>query len=206
MVERSESIAPRTRLGVGAAIVVVLVAIAGTVVIGIARGSSPPDEVVSTAESSFAVSSAPLDASVYVHVSGAVADPGLYQLPAGARVMDAVAAAGGFAEDADSDSINLARSVSDGEQLHVATPGEQPAAGSGPGGGGSGAAGGSALVNVNTADVAILDTLPGVGPAIAQRIVDWRTANGRFNSVDDLLAVPGIGDSILAGLRELVSV
>ncbi|MBB2974528.1 competence protein ComEA [Microbacterium endophyticum] len=204
MAKRSESITPRKRVGVGAAIIVVLVAIAGTVLVGIARGSAPPDEVVSPAGASVDTSNAPFAASVYVHVSGAVAAPGLYQLSSDARVMDAIAAAGGFSDDADSASINLARPVSDGEQLHVAIPGEQPASGSGSAG--SGAVDGSALVNVNTADVAILDTLPGVGPAIAQRIVDWRTENGRFNSVDDLLAVPGIGDSILAGLRDLVSV
>ncbi|MBZ4486238.1 ComEA family DNA-binding protein [Microbacterium sp. cx-55] len=152
-------------------------------------------------------SSAPGDASVasghiFVHVSGAVTEPGLYQLVAGARAFDAVAAAGGFAEGADRAAVNLARTVDDGEQLHVPLVGEAPDPAS-PGAAGPLAGG---KIDLNTADLAGLDTLPRVGPAIAQRIIDWRTANGRFTSVDDLLGIPGIGDKMLAGIRDLVTV
>ena len=104
--------------------------------------------------------------------------------------------------------MNLARTVADGEQILVPAIG---AAGAAPGAaaGGSGAAGGGAaggLVDLNTADVAALDQLPRIGPALAQRIIDWRTANGRFTSVDDLLGVSGIGEKMLAGIRDLVRV
>jgi competence protein ComEA len=199
-------VASRRRLGLGAAVVVVIVALAVTVAIGILRGASAPVEQVTIGEQA---TDAATPASLYVHVSGAVAEPGLYVLGDGARVVDAVAAAGGFAPDADAAAVNLARPVSDGEQLHVPAMGAAPAAGEGGGpASGAGASGGAdgGRVDLNTADVAALDTLPRIGPAIAQRIVDWREANGRFTAVEDLLAVPGIGDKMLEALRELVTV
>ena len=107
---------------------------------------------------------------------------------------------GGFAPGADEAAVNLARPLSDGEQLHV------PAVGAAPAAGGAGAAPGDGRVNLNTADAAQLDTLPRIGPAMAQRIIEWRDANGRFTSVEDLLAVPGIGDKMLETLRDLVTV
>jgi competence protein ComEA len=137
-------------------------------------------------------------AVIYVHVSGAVAAPGLYVLETTARVVDAVAAAGGLAPDADEGAVNLARPLSDGEQLHVPVRGAALESASAPTGDGR--------VNLNTADVGALDTLPRIGEAMAQRIVDWREANGRFTSVEDLLAVPGIGDRMLEALRDLVTV
>jgi len=190
----------RRRLGVGAAIVLVLVAAAVSVMIGMVRAAGAPDaagEVVS--EQIDTTASAELPA-LYVHVSGAVRSPGLYRLDDGARVVDAIAAAGGLASDADEEAVNLARRVTDGEQLRVPVVGEEPPAS---------AAGGVASdgrVNLNTADVAALDTLPRVGPAIAERIIQWREANGAFTSVDDLLSVPGIGEKMLASLRDLVTV
>lgn len=144
-------------------------------------------------------------AAIFVHLLGAVTRPGLYQLREGARGIDAVAAAGGFAPAADQSQLNLARPLSDGEQIYVPVIGETPpASGGGAGGGGAGTAGGK--LNLNTADVAALDTLPGVGPATANAIIDWRDANGRFTAVEDLLSVPGIGDKTLAELRDLVTV
>lgn len=186
----------RRRLGVGAAIVLVLAVAAAAVGIGVVRslGDAPPhgDVVAVSTE-------APRAAAVYVHVFGAVAVPGLYRLDEGARVIDVVAAAGGLLPEADPGAVNLARQLSDGEQIYVPALGEQSAAGP-PGTAEDG------RVNLNTADVAALDTLPRVGPAIAQRIIDWRDEHGRFTSVDDLLAVPGIGAKMLSALRELVTV
>lgn len=193
----------------GAAVALVIGALAITVGIGILRGSVAPTETVVIDEPA-PTATGDTSARLYVHVSGAVTEEGLYLLPAGARVVDAIAAAGGFAEDATQAGINLARPLSDGEQLHVPTVKEVEQAAKtaedagGEGGESSADAGG--LVNLNTADAAALDTLPRVGPAIAQRILDWRDANGRFTSVEDLLAVPGIGDKMLESLRGLVTV
>ncbi len=193
---RAAEASPRARLGLGAAIVVVLLALTVTVAIGIIRGAAAPVESVSIDEG--VEQDAETAASVFVHVSGSVAAPGLYVLYDGARVVDAVAAAGGFAAGADETAVNLARPVSDGEQLHVPVVGA--AAGPAPPDGGDG------RVNLNTADAAALDTLPRIGPAMAARIIEWRDANGRFTSVEDLLSVPGIGDKMLETLRDLVSV
>ena len=153
--------------------------------------------------------------AVLVHVVGAVRRPGVVTLPAGARVLDAVTAAGGATRRAELAAVNLARPVVDGEQLWVPARGETVApggaasggvAGGGSGTGGSGAGAPAAKVNLNTADAAALDTLPGVGPVLAGRILQWRTANGRFTSVDELAEVQGIGDRLLEGLRDLVTV
>jgi competence protein ComEA len=155
-------------------------------------------------------------AEVVVHVAGAVAKPGLHRLPIGARVDDAVTAAGGASAGADLGRVNLARMVVDGEQLYVPRTGEEiPVAavtggGAGAGvGGGSGPGGGAAgvgVVDLNTADQATLETLPGVGPAIAGRILAWRQEHGRFASVEDLLDVSGIGDAKFADLQDRVRV
>ncbi|MEV0952899.1 helix-hairpin-helix domain-containing protein [Promicromonospora sp. NPDC050249] len=151
------------------------------------------------------------EGGLLVHVVGEVADPGLVTVPDGARVADALEAAGGTTRKADLTAVNLARTVVDGEQLYVPQPGEQvpgaPEPGAGgpaPGTGGPGASGGStdATVDINTADAAALETLPGIGPSIAQAIVEWRAANGQFASVDELEDVPGIGPATLAEIRD----
>lgn len=136
--------------------------------------------------------------AIYVHILGAVARPGLYELRDGDRAVDAVAAAGGFLETADQAQLNLARFVVDGEQIVVPVVGETPPAAPGTTADG--------LVNINTADSATLETLPRVGPALAERIIDWREANGSFATVDDLRNVSGIGDKTFEGLRDLVTV
>jgi competence protein ComEA len=126
-------------------------------------------------------------------------------------VEQAVTAAGGPRRDADLSQVNLARPLVDGEQVVVPRPGQPAApaavaAGSavGPGAGPAAPAPGSSPVDVNTATLAELDTLPGVGPVLAQRILDWRAQNGRFTSVDELGEISGIGDAVLARLRPLV--
>lgn len=141
--------------------------------------------------------------AVVVHVVGQVRTPGLVTLSSGARVADAVAAAGGALSSADLGAVNLARLVADGEQVRVPSPGETlPAALSG--GSAGGAVGG--VVDLNTAGTDELESLPGIGPVLAERIVDWRTGHGRFASVDDLGEVSGIGEKLLAGLRGKVRV
>jgi competence protein ComEA len=159
-----------------------------------------------------------------VDVVGHVAHPGVVAVPDGSRVVDVLAAAGGALPGADVQRLNLARQVADGEQVFVPKPGETPpiliggvsgpATGSGAsvggaGGGGGGSGGGTASntpVDLNTATLAALDTLPGVGPVLAQRILDWRAQHGRFTSVDELGEVSGIGDKLLEQIRPKVTV
>jgi competence protein ComEA len=131
------------------------------------------------------------------------------RLPPGARVLDAVKAAGGARSSADLAHLNLARPVADGEQIVVPRPGETVPVGGvsgsiGKGSPGAGSAGG--LVDLNTADASALDSLPGVGPVLSQRIIDWRTEHGRFSSVDELGEVSGIGDKLMAQIGPKVRV
>lgn len=180
------------------------------------------------------------EATVRVHVAGAVNNPGVYTLPAQGRAVDAIAAASGAAADADLDRVNLAGALSDGVQIYVPHRGEtaapaqiQPNGGTANAGQGNAANGasqngasqggtqpqpartltpagsaqkGSTPVNINTATAEELQTLPRIGPAMAQRIIAWREAHGGFHSVDELDAVPGIGPSMLENLRPLVTV
>lgn len=175
------------------------------------------------------------EATVRVHVAGAVNNPGVYTLPAQGRAVDAIAAASGAAADADLDRVNLAGALSDGVQIYVPHRGEtaapaqiQPNGGTANAGQGNAANGasqggtqpqpartltpagsaqkGSTPVNINTATAEELQALPRIGPAMAQRIIAWREAHGGFRSVDELDAVPGIGPSMLENLRPLVTV
>ncbi len=140
-------------------------------------------------------------ARMFVDVVGAVRRPGLYRLPHGTRIADALARAGGATAKADLDQVNLAAPLADGEQVvvprHVA--GGAPVA---PGSGSGSAA--TAPVQLSTATAEQLDSLPGVGPVTAQKIIDFRTRHGAFHSVDELDAIPGIGPARLAQLRGLV--
>lgn len=173
---------------------------AGAVDVGV-----PPSSVASPASSS-SVSPSP-SGDVVVHVVGRVRRPGVRSLPAGSRVADAVDAAGGATGGADLSAVNLARVLVDGEQVRVPAEGEAPVAPpASPGGGASGGSSGApaAPVSLSTADAGTLDGLPGIGRVLAQRIVDWRTAHGRFSSVDELAEVSGIGEKLLEQLRPLV--
>ncbi len=166
----------------------------------------------SRAASASAVGTAGAQATLVVHVAGAVRRPGVYRLGPGSRVCDAVDAAGGLLPDAVPESVNLARPLEDGEQVvissedDVAAGAGSQAAGASNGGGGAASGSSSGLVNLNTADVTLLDTLPGVGPSTAQRIVADRDANGPFATVEDLGRVSGIGPKKLEQLKDLVSV
>ena len=144
-------------------------------------------------------------AEIVVDVSGKVRDPGIHRLPAGSRVVDALTAAGGVRPGTNTDGLNRARFLVDGEQVVVGGPpgAGVPAAGGGSGGGTVGA-GPPAPVSLNTATVDQLDTLPGVGPVLAQHIVAYRTQHGGFRSVDELREVNGIGERRFSDLRNLV--
>lgn len=147
--------------------------------------------------------------TIVVHVGGAVAEPGVRELEEGARVQDAVDAAGGFAEGAARDELNLARVLVDGEQIVVPSLEEADAAAGAASDGGGGATGASSAggkVNLNRATAAELDALPGVGPSTAEKIVADREANGPFRTVEDLKRVSGIGDKKFADLADLVCV
>ncbi|WP_368496688.1 helix-hairpin-helix domain-containing protein [Herbiconiux sp. A18JL235] len=229
----------RVRVGVGAAVVLVVAALvvsvlitalapmgATTVVAGSAGADSgagptePPAGLgVSAVSAETPDGGNPTPAPIMVHLLGAVAAPGVYELASGARVVDVVVLAGGFTDQAERSSVNLARPLVDGEQLRVLAVGEAPpevAPGSvGGASGGSGASGGvgasagagaGGVIDLNRATAADLDTLPRIGPAMAARIVAWRDENGPFSSIDDLLQVTGIGEKTLEGLRDLVRV
>jgi competence protein ComEA len=190
------------------AVVVAALVIGGRFVIGSDAGEArTPDGSSSTlrAHELDVVSgeSAPGPAQLVVHVAGAVRRPGLYRLPEGSRVDDAIAAAGGARRQARLDLLNLAALIVDGQQVLV--PGRRHAGGPGAGPSTSGpAAAVPAPVNLNTASLEELDSLPGVGPVTAQKILDYRAEHGPFASVDELDAIPGIGPARLEQLRELV--
>jgi len=140
---------------------------------------------------------------VVVDVAGKVRHPGVVRLPLGSRVVDAIAAAGGVSGHVDLTGLNLARVLTDGEQVVVGAEGAPPTS-TPPTTGQGGTT--DAVVNLNTATLEQLDTLPGVGPVLAQRILDWRTAHGRFSTIDELREVSGIGDSRFADLAPRVRV
>lgn len=130
--------------------------------------------------------------TITVHVAGAVAEPGLVSLPPGSRVADAIAGAGGATAIADLGAVNLAEPIDDAGQVVVPVVGE------------GGAPAGDGRVRINSATAEELATLPGIGPVLAQRIVDHRDEVGRFEAVEDLLDVSGIGERLLAGMREQI--
>ncbi|MET4705089.1 helix-hairpin-helix domain-containing protein [Frigoribacterium sp. UYMn621] len=192
----------RARVGVGAAIVLVLVGLGIAVLVSAVGPDGATQTVAPLAPSTPGVSGAPRSASagvtIYVHILGAVAKPGLYLLREGDRAVDAIAAAGGFTPSAEQAGLNLARPLVDGEQILVPAVGEAPVIAPGatsPGG----------KININTADETALETLPRVGPAMAKRILDWRAKNGRFTALEDLMSVTGVGQKTFDSLKDLVT-
>ncbi|MEJ3403153.1 ComEA family DNA-binding protein [Rathayibacter sp. YIM 133350] len=202
---------PRSRVLISGAIVLVVAALAAAVLVAllgsgggtreVTGGASLPAELDPAATPTASASPA---VELFVHVLGAVARPGLYRLPPQARVVDAVAASGGFTAAADQGGVNLARPVADGEQVYVPAVGEVPPPAADTAG--AGGADSGAPINLNTASAEQLETLPHIGPALAQRILDWRAANGPFASVDDLREVAGIGEKTFADLAPHVTV
>jgi len=152
---------------------------------------------------------APTSEPIQVHVAGAVVRPGLYDLPEGSRVMDAVDAAGGFVADADKNSLNLAARVEDAERLDIPF-----IVGSAPAmqesftviSEGTPSTSNEDLVNINTASAEELDTLPGIGPTTAQNIIAYRDENGPFGSIEDIVNVSGIGAATYDGIKDLITV
>ncbi|MGH3444507.1 MAG: helix-hairpin-helix domain-containing protein, partial [Nocardioidaceae bacterium] len=170
-----------------------------------ASASSAPQPLVSPAVSATGTATGPsAAASVIVDVAGKVHDPGIATLPAGSRVVDALAAAGGARKGVRLTTLNLARVLVDGEQIVVGVPHPAGVAASAAGRPVSGAT--TTLVNINTSDETTLETLPSVGPVTAAAIIKWRTANGAFTSVDELLEISGIGDATLAEIAPFVTV
>ena len=158
---------------------------------------------------------APTKEPIAVHVIGAVPRPGLYEFAEGARVQDAIDAAGGLLASASVDTINLAALLEDGQQLNIPfKAGEEPATSNSsddtslvlPGATEASSSGSSQdLININTASVEELDSLPGIGPTIAQRIIDYRDENGPFQTIEDILNVSGVGPSTFEQIKDLIT-
>jgi competence protein ComEA len=178
-----------------ATITVVAIVAFGTYVFSSSQGSENK-LAVSRAQDSAEQTSEIKAPRIFVHVAGSVKSPGIYQLDSGSRVYDAVLAAGGFTSKANQASVNMARALNDGEQLLVSSStGTQSFE----------SAQASSLISLNQASASQLEDLPGVGPALAGRMVDWRTANGGFKAKEDLLNVAGIGDKLFASVKDLVT-
>jgi competence protein ComEA len=193
----------RRQLAAYAVLAVVVLVIGARYLRSQSRVASAPPALAARTSGSGAVSldRAPGRDASLVHVAGAVRHPGVYRLGAGKRVQDAVARAGGATAKGDPNAINLAAKVADGQQVLVPRRG---AAGGAAGVGATPGAPGSAPVNLNSATAEQLDTLDGVGPATATKILEWRQAHGGFRSVEDLAQVPGIGPKKLAALKPKV--
>ncbi len=163
--------------------------------------SRPEPIILSTAVPSPSPEASATPAPLRVYVSGAVQRPDVYELPPGSIVKDALLVAGGASEEADLDRINLAATLADGQQIYVPHQGEQdlpvqPPAAESTGG---------TRININTASAEALETLPGIGPTLAQRIVAYRQANGPFAAVQDIMAVSGIGPAVFAQIGDLIT-
>lgn len=209
---RSSRVAASPRALIGLSAVAVSAVLFGLVLLWLARPESraTPLQRTSAAAGARTSSSSPTPSAsgwVTVHVAGAVRRPGLVRVSTGSRVADAVTEAGGPTAQAELASVNLARPLVDGEQLVVLAIGSEPvSAAPAPGAPAAGSPVPGALVDLNTAGLAELDALPGVGPVLAQRILDWRTRNGSFRAVSELREVTGIGEAKFADLEPRVRI
>ncbi len=204
------SLRQRIRLAIGAIVVVLALAFGGRIFAQSKQGSGLPPAAAAQPPAGSSQPSSSSGGVVQrgddrptVHVAGAVRQPGVYRLRVGARVRDAVRRAGGAAAGGDVNAINLAAKLVDGQQVVV--PRQLAAAGGAAGPPGAAVGGAAGPVSLGTATVEQLDTLDGIGPAIAAKIVKWRTDHGGFRSVDDLAEVPGIGPKKLEALRAQVT-
>lgn len=185
----------------GVLLLILIVAIITGVILFQTLRPEPPPIRLDTSVPASTPQASPTPRPLRVYVSGAVQHPDVYTLQPDSIVKDALLAAGGPTDDADLDRINLALLVADGQHVYVPRQGEenppvqppasQPAAGQ--------------KVNINTADLAALESLPGIGPVLAQRILDYRQANGPFSRIEDIMNVSGIGQATFAELRDLIS-
>ncbi len=199
-VDLDESAPPRWRWEVSPRVIVtlgVVAAIIGALVVWAPRPAGAAMSVPRVAGQESQTLSAASAVLVSVHVAGAVRQPGVYELTADSRVTDAIEAAGGPVDGAQLDSINLARRVTDGEQVRVPSQ-DEPGANAGLSADGR--------ININTAAAAQLEDLPGVGPVLADRIVAYREQHGQFASVAALESVTGLGPAIVAGLADAAAV
>lgn len=174
-----------------------------------APGAGGPGGTGLSAASTSTSTTGPAEVEVLVHAAGAVASPGVHRLPAGSRVADLLAAAGGPTADADLDRVNLAAPLADGERVWFPRVGEEvpPAVAGGPASAtGRGASGSAGPIDLNAATADELEALPGIGPSIAAAIVEHRERHGPFAAVDELLEVPGIGPARLEEIRPFVTV
>lgn len=190
-------------MGLGAAVVLLLLGVGVTILVATVGSGGGNVEHVPRPSPTADTDRGGGGAEIYVHVLGAVNRPGLYRLRDGDRAIDAIASAGGYSSDADKRALNLARFLTDGEQIVIPTHSEVES-GASQSSSASSTMGGK--VNLNTADSTALETLPRVGPSLAARILAWREANGRFTAVEDLMSVSGIGDKTFEGLKDLVTI
>jgi len=165
----------------------------------VSLNSAKPYESTSESVTIEEPSSSIEEPSVFVHVVGEVEKPGIYIVATRARVFDAIIAAGGFTKSADQSTVNLAREVSDGEQVVVMAAGAQSGSATAQ------TSAQTALISLNRASQLELEALPGVGPTLAGRMIDWRSANGGFKKKEDLLKVSGIGNKMFDGMKDLVT-
>ena len=180
-------------------LILLLLIMVGGAFLFLRRPQPVPIEII---EPTLAPASTPGETGVYV--VGAVMNPGVYFLPQGSRVADALEAAGGPTEEADLARVNLAKRVYDEEQIYVPRLGEENPLLPLPSGSSGGQAGGK--ININTATAAELETLPGIGPVLSQRIVDYRKANGPFAATEDIKNVGGIGEATFEEIKESIFV
>jgi competence protein ComEA len=181
---------------------VLILIVGGVIGYFTARPQEDTPVIVSTPLPTPTLPPTPTPAPIRVYVSGAVRQPDVYELPPGSIIQHAVNAAGGPTSDADLDHINLALELRDQQQVYVPRQGETNPPPPVSGGGGQE----GTLVNINTAPVAELETLPGIGPTLAQRIVDYRETSGPFETIEEIQNVPGIGLATFEGLRDLIAV
>ena len=192
--------APRAvRIGVSLVIGIVVVALGISAAGVVVKAAGRTETVTAQEAQGFLDESATASASsaqslLIIHVTGAVRKPGVIEIPEGSRVFEAIEKAGGFRTEARSDAVNLARFLVDGEHLSIPTVSEELPAADVSGG----------RVSLSLASPSELETLPGIGPTIAARIVAWRETHGPFRHVDDVLAVSGIGPATLEGFRDQV--